>query len=68
MFATFRRKDNNLLGTAVLTAESLLGPFKPYSDGPVTPQNWSSLDGPDQDNTSPTARICTGPEAVAAAR
>lgn len=45
MFATFRRRDNNLLGTAVLAAESLLGPFRPHSDGPVTPKAWSSLDG-----------------------
>lgn len=45
MFATFRRKDNNLLGTAVLTADNLLGPFTPHSDGPVTPKDWSSLDG-----------------------
>ncbi|WP_201305435.1 glycoside hydrolase family 43 protein [Paenibacillus puerhi] len=45
MFATFRRKDNGLLGTAVLAADSLNGPFKPHSDGPVTPADWSSLDG-----------------------
>lgn len=45
MFATFRRKDNGLLGTAVLTAERPLGPFSLHSDGPVTPQAWSSLDG-----------------------
>ncbi|TVY08547.1 glycoside hydrolase family 43 protein [Paenibacillus cremeus] len=45
MFATFRRKDNNLLGTAVLVSDSLRGPFVPHSDGPVTPKDWSSLDG-----------------------
>ncbi|WP_438446975.1 glycoside hydrolase family 43 protein [Gorillibacterium sp. sgz5001074] len=45
MFATFRRRDNDLLGTAVLAADSLLGPFHPWSDGPVTPKEWSSLDG-----------------------
>ncbi|MNI14540.1 Intracellular endo-alpha-(1-_5)-L-arabinanase [compost metagenome] len=45
MFATFRRKDNDLLGTAVLIADSLLGPFEPHSDGPLTPKEWSSLDG-----------------------
>ncbi|MFC5447853.1 glycoside hydrolase family 43 protein [Paenibacillus aestuarii] len=45
MFATFRRKDNHLLGTAVLKSDQLLGPFVPHSDGPVTPQDWSSLDG-----------------------
>ncbi|MBB6679770.1 glycoside hydrolase family 43 protein, partial [Cohnella lubricantis] len=45
MFATFRRKDNNLLGTAVLASASPLGPFVLHSSGPVTPKDWSSLDG-----------------------
>ncbi|CAM4509580.1 hypothetical protein FHS16_003045 [Paenibacillus endophyticus] len=45
MFATFRRLDNGFLGTAVLMADSTLGPFEPLSDGPVTPASWSSLDG-----------------------
>jgi arabinan endo-1,5-alpha-L-arabinosidase len=45
MFATFRRKDNQLLGTAVLVSDSPLGPFTPHSEGPVTPEAWSSLDG-----------------------
>lgn len=45
MFATFRRRDNGLLGTAVLASDELLGPFAPHSDGPVTPEKWSSLDG-----------------------
>jgi beta-xylosidase len=45
MFATFRRKDNELLGTAVLRADDPLGPFKLHSEGPVTPTAWSSLDG-----------------------
>lgn len=45
MFATFRRRDNDMLGTAVLAADSLLGPFRPHSDGPVTPKEWCSLDG-----------------------
>jgi arabinan endo-1,5-alpha-L-arabinosidase len=45
MFATFCRKDNNLIGTAILTSDSLLGPFVPHSDGPVTPKVWRSLDG-----------------------
>ncbi|MDQ0059069.1 glycoside hydrolase family 43 protein [Paenibacillus harenae] len=45
MFATFRRRDNALLGTAVLTADQPLGPFVLHSDGPVTPASWSSLDG-----------------------
>jgi arabinan endo-1,5-alpha-L-arabinosidase len=45
MLATFRRKDNNLLGTAVLVSDSLRGPFEPHSDGPVTPKDWCCLDG-----------------------
>ncbi len=45
MFATFLRKDNQHRGTAILISESLLGPFRPHSDGPVTPREWDSLDG-----------------------
>lgn len=45
MFATFRRKSNSLLGTAVLVSDSLKGPFLPHSDGPVTPVDWPCLDG-----------------------
>lgn len=45
MFATFRRSDNDLIGTAVLASDSLTGPFRPHSDGPVTPKDWPSLDG-----------------------
>lgn len=45
MFATFRRKDNDLLGTAVLSAEQPTGLFSLHSEGPVTPVDWSSLDG-----------------------
>lgn len=45
MFATFLRKDNQRRGTAILVSDDLLGPFKPHSNGPVTPENWNSLDG-----------------------
>ncbi|WP_160720695.1 glycoside hydrolase family 43 protein [Bacillus sp. USDA818B3_A] len=45
MFATFLRKDNHHRGTAILRSDSLLGPFQPHSDGPVTPKEWDSLDG-----------------------
>lgn len=45
MLATFRRNDNNLLGTAVLVSDSLRGPFEPHSAGPVTPKDWCCLDG-----------------------
>ncbi|MDG5786204.1 glycoside hydrolase family 43 protein [Evansella sp. AB-P1] len=45
MFATFLRKDNERRGTAILVSDSLLGPFQPHSNGPVTPKEWFSLDG-----------------------
>ncbi|OXM85186.1 glycoside hydrolase family 43 protein [Paenibacillus rigui] len=45
MFATFRRKDNRRLGTAVLVSETIAGPYRPHSEGPVTPGDWNSLDG-----------------------
>lgn len=45
MFATFLRRDNGKRGTAILVSDSLMGPFVPHSDGPVTPQEWFSLDG-----------------------
>lgn len=45
MFATFRRHDNQLLGTAILDADHILGPYRLRSEGPVTPTDWSSLDG-----------------------
>lgn len=45
MFATFFRKDNEKRGTAILISDNLLGPYRPHSDGPVTPKEWFSLDG-----------------------
>src|SRR5690606_25053532 len=45
MFATFRRRDNDLLGISVLNSNSLYGPFQLHSDGVVTPQEWCCLDG-----------------------
>lgn len=44
MFATFKPVDGRR-GTAVLRAPSPLGPFLPWSDGPVTPREWECLDG-----------------------
>ncbi len=44
MFATFRGADK-MRGTAILKAENPLGPYLPWSDGPVTPKDWMSLDG-----------------------
>ncbi|MEI7026877.1 glycoside hydrolase family 43 protein [Paenibacillus sp. y28] len=45
MFATFRRKDNGRIGTAVLAADTITGPYHPHSEGPVTPEAWNALDG-----------------------
>jgi len=44
MFASFK-KDGVRRGTAVLRAESPMGPFQPHSDGCVTPRDWECLDG-----------------------
>ena len=47
MFATFTQNTEtmNQQGTAVLKADSPMGPFEPWSDGPITPAGHSCLDG-----------------------
>ena len=44
LFATFLPEQGHR-GTAILRADSPLGPFTPWSDGPVTPADWECLDG-----------------------
>ena len=44
MFASFK-SDARRRGTASLRADSPLGPFAPWSEGPVTPAAWECLDG-----------------------
>lgn len=44
MFASFKREDI-CRGTAILRAESPMGPFTLHSDGCVTPKDWECLDG-----------------------
>ena len=44
MFASFKSETTHR-GTAILRAESPMGPFVPHSDGCVTPSDWESLDG-----------------------
>ena len=44
MFASFKR-NGICRGTAVLRADSPLGPFVPHSNGCVTPADWECLDG-----------------------
>ena len=44
MFASFKSGDRRR-GTAILRAETPMGPFIPWSLGPVTPDAWECLDG-----------------------
>jgi len=44
MFATFLPVEG-CRGTAVLRSESVMGPYLPHSNGPVTPNGWECLDG-----------------------
>lgn len=44
MFASFKRADV-CRGTAILRADTPLGPFVPHSQGCITPENWECLDG-----------------------
>ncbi|MBQ8653793.1 MAG: family 43 glycosylhydrolase [Clostridia bacterium] len=44
MFASFKNPDVRR-GTAILKADTPLGPFVPHSDGCITPPDWECLDG-----------------------
>lgn len=44
MFASFKNAYVHR-GTAVLAADTPMGPFEPWSDGCVTPGEWECLDG-----------------------
>lgn len=44
MFASFK-SDSVRRGTAILRADSPVGPFMPHSDGCITPADWECLDG-----------------------
>ncbi len=44
MLASFK-KDGVCRGTAILKADTPMGPFAPHSDGRVTPPDWECLDG-----------------------
>ncbi|MBR3503441.1 MAG: family 43 glycosylhydrolase [Clostridia bacterium] len=44
MFASFK-SETRRRGTAILRAETPMGPYAPWSDGPVTPAAWECLDG-----------------------
>ncbi len=45
MFATFTNEATNIKGTYILKADNPLGPFVPHSNGSITPNDWSALDG-----------------------
>lgn len=44
IFASFKA-ENAFRGTQILKSDSPKGPFKPYSDGPITPSKMECLDG-----------------------
>ena len=44
MFASFKNEHVHR-GTAILVADTPMGPFRPHSDGCVTPREWECLDG-----------------------
>ncbi|WP_082716678.1 glycoside hydrolase family 43 protein [Microterricola viridarii] len=45
LFATFASSETRVRGVAVLVSEQATGPYLPWSDGPVTPQEFPCLDG-----------------------
>lgn len=45
MFATFNTVSEDMKGTMILKADSPLGPFVPWSEGKITPEEWNCLDG-----------------------
>ncbi len=44
LVATFA-SEKIKMGTQILVSDSPTGPFTPHSDGPVTPKEWTCLDG-----------------------
>lgn len=44
LFASFTAEEKRR-GTQILRADRPEGPFRPHSDGPVTPRDWECLDG-----------------------
>ena len=57
MLASFRSEDR-LRCSQILKSDSPLGPFLPFTDGPITPEGWTCLDATlyvDEDGTPWTA-------------
>ncbi len=44
LFASFK-SETHCRGTAILRADSPMGPFLPHSEGAITPADWECLDG-----------------------
>lgn len=44
MFASFKGKVG-YRGTQILESKTIVGPYQPLTDGPVTPPDWQCLDG-----------------------
>lgn len=44
LFMTFKA-ENKCRGTQILRAPKLLGPYLPFTSGPMTPPDWECLDG-----------------------
>lgn len=45
MFATFNTVSEDMKGTMILRATTPLGPFVPWSNWKITPEEWNCLDG-----------------------
>ena len=44
MFTTYRLKSRKTRGCTVLKADNPMGPFRPHSDGIITPEEWDCID------------------------
>ncbi|WP_235036425.1 glycoside hydrolase family 43 protein [Arthrobacter sp. 18067] len=68
MFATFLSDHDHVRGVAILVAEAPAGPFRPWSDGPVTPRGVPCMDGTFfvDDDSTPWLVYSRGAEGTAA--
>ena len=57
LFASFAR-DERARGTQILVADRPEGPYRPHSNGPVTPRDWECLDGTFFDDGRPWMIFC----------
>ncbi|SEJ46637.1 Glycosyl hydrolases family 43 [Arthrobacter sp. yr096] len=68
LFATFLSDRTHVRGVAILAAEAPTGPFRPWSDGPITPAGIPCLDGTFfvDDDSTPWLVYSRGAEGTAA--